>query len=390
MTGDSEAAFRYTECKAHRNLNWLLDKESDVAAIKVPTYDDKGLEYYFMLAKIPLGMLVSSNNISIGKKVDIPSHNINEIIDISIEIIRKGYQISLPKAMNILKGPEHRLYACNMLIDEHEWKGILKYGKGKVQAEHRIEVTEDGFNIIGIPTETKIEKTLALLTEVNAKYNIATEINDLSDSKGLLIEVEFKTLRGKEKVVAEKFISEFIRRGRTNIFYNFYVCKQIANQAPNLSETATFRTEQIGLIEYLVDFQERRKHYKMKALFIRIEKLKFEIEVEELRLIIAKDIDKFIKLVQSSDSNKNAFENVAKAYKTKYEIAERVVSSSFTSYVNKNEKILKELERLQKELEETQWKINNIDGYLVNELIELKDKIGFDRVSTVTNIKTIQ
>jgi DNA gyrase/topoisomerase IV subunit A len=143
---------------------------------------------------------------------------------------------------------------------------------------------------------------------VDAKYNIATEINDLSDSKGLLIEVEFKTLRGKEKVVAEKFISEFIRRGRTNIFYNFYVCKQIANQAPNLSETATFRTEQIGLIEYLVDFQERRKHYKMKALFIRIEKLKFEIEVEELRLIIAKDIDKFIKLVQSSDSNKNALE----------------------------------------------------------------------------------
>lgn len=385
FNGDPAAAMRYTECMASQYLNHLLDSESDKAAIKVPNYDDTSKEYYHLLSKIPIGLLLANNNISVGKKIDIPSHNLNEIIDVSIEIIKGNYNINDKKAAKLLTAPDHRLYNCLMEVNEHEWKNILKHGKGVIKSFPIYELTDEGFKITGLPYGTNIDYAKKIVTDLSAKYNnLVADYNDLSDANGIQLEVEFKKKTGKDKILYDKYLKDFEFKASVNIPYNIILCKQISNEERSLSDGAIFRSYTTGLIDILIDFQKQRKSFKLKALDIKKSELMFQIKIEDLRLLIAADPQKFFKLITESTSTEAAIDIVSKTYNAEKEVADKVITTStFTAYVNKSERIKNSLIKLKEELDRCQWKMENIDQYLIEELEALKDKIGFKRASEV-------
>jgi hypothetical protein len=110
----------------------------------------------------------------------------------------------------------------------------------------------------------------------------------------------------------------------------------------------------------------------------------FQIKIEDLRLLIAADPQKFFKLITESTSTEAAIEIVSKTYGAEKEVVDKVITTStFTAYVNKSERIKNSLIKLKEELDRCQWKMENIDQYLIEELEALKDKIGFKRASEV-------
>jgi DNA gyrase subunit A len=127
------AAARYTEAALSPfALECLVD---EVVKIKEvidwePNYDSSKYEPMFLPCKVPLLLINGCTGIAVGDKVDIPTHNICEVIDATIALMKN------PNA-RILLVPDH-CQACEII--DTDWKTINKgHGNYKVRGVIDIE-----------------------------------------------------------------------------------------------------------------------------------------------------------------------------------------------------------------------------------------------------------
>lgn len=97
-----------------------------------PTYTNSSLEPKFLPAKIPLLLVNGCTAISVGDKVDIPSHNIVEVIDETIKLINNPNH-------TIVLIPDH-CQECDIV--DTDWKAISKRGYGNYKIRGRILVED--------------------------------------------------------------------------------------------------------------------------------------------------------------------------------------------------------------------------------------------------------
>ena len=117
------AAARYTEVKLSKfTQECILDELTSFKEIVdwEPNYDNSRKEPSFLPCKVPLLLINGCTGISVGDKVDVPSHNINEVIDVTIELIKN------PKAKFVLV-PDH-CQACEIV--DTDWVDINAKGFG--------------------------------------------------------------------------------------------------------------------------------------------------------------------------------------------------------------------------------------------------------------------
>src|SRR6187549_372015 len=105
VDGDSAAAMRYTEARLSRlaaELNEDLDKET---VDFTPNYDDSELEPSVLPAKFPQLLVNGSGGIAVGMATNIPPHNLGEIIDATIAIIRSP-DVTVDELLRLVPGPD--------------------------------------------------------------------------------------------------------------------------------------------------------------------------------------------------------------------------------------------------------------------------------------------
>ena len=127
------AASRYTEAKLSKfSQECILDELVSFREIVdyEPNYDNSRKEPSFLPAKVPLLLINGCTGISVGDKVDVPSHNINEVIDVTISLIMN------PKAKFVLI-PDH-CQACEIV--EADWKDINAKGFGNYKVRGVIDI----------------------------------------------------------------------------------------------------------------------------------------------------------------------------------------------------------------------------------------------------------
>src|SRR5207237_1054035 len=89
IDGDPAAAMRYTEVRMARIASELLaDLEKDTVEF-VPNYDGETKEPAVLPAKIPNLLINGSSGIAVGMATNIPPHNLGEIVDAAIEVLRR-------------------------------------------------------------------------------------------------------------------------------------------------------------------------------------------------------------------------------------------------------------------------------------------------------------
>src|SRR4051794_15103093 len=105
VDGDSPAAMRYTEARLSRLAMEAvtdLDKET---VDWVPNYDDSEQEPSVLPAKFPQLLVNGSGGIAVGMATNIPPHNLGEIIEATIAVI-KNPEITIEDLMFIVPGPD--------------------------------------------------------------------------------------------------------------------------------------------------------------------------------------------------------------------------------------------------------------------------------------------
>src|SRR5437764_65195 len=105
IDGDPPAAMRYTEVRMARIASELLaDIEKDTVEF-VPNYDGETKEPTVLPAKIPNLLINGSSGIAVGMATNIPPHNLGEIVDAAIEVLRRP-EVSIEELIAKVPGPD--------------------------------------------------------------------------------------------------------------------------------------------------------------------------------------------------------------------------------------------------------------------------------------------
>ena len=197
IDGDNPAAMRYTEVRLQRLSDDVLgDIEKETVDFQ-PNYDDSLSEPTVLPTRIPLLLVNGSEGIAVGMATKIPPHNLSEILDATIAVI-KNPAITADELIKIVPGPDFP--TAGFIYGREEIHKAYREGRGVIQMRAKAAIDQigrgerDAIVITEIPYQVNkaklIEKIAELMNE--KKLEGASEVRDESNREGMRIVIELK------------------------------------------------------------------------------------------------------------------------------------------------------------------------------------------------------
>lgn len=199
VDGDAPAAMRYTEVRMSKLANELLaDIEKETVTFQ-PNYDESLSEPTVLPARIPSLLINGSDGIAVGMATKIAPHNLTEIIDATIKVLREP-EVAIDELLKIVKGPDFptRGFICGREEIERsyrEGRGILQMrARASIDRVGRGTQERDAVIITEIPFQVNKARLIERIAELanEKKLEGIAEVRDESDRQGMRIVVELK------------------------------------------------------------------------------------------------------------------------------------------------------------------------------------------------------
>lgn len=199
IDGDNPAAMRYTEVRLSRLSNAVLDDIEKETVDFQPNYDESLSEPKVLPTRIPLLLVNGSEGIAVGMATKIPPHNLNEILEATIALI-KNPGITVDDLIKLVPGPDFP--TAGFIYGREGIVSAYKTGRGIVQMRAKAVVDEigrgdrvrDAVVVTEIPYQVNkarlIEKIAELVHE--KRLDGISEIRDESNREGMRIVIELK------------------------------------------------------------------------------------------------------------------------------------------------------------------------------------------------------
>ena len=105
VDGDNAAAMRYTEVRMARIGHELLADIDKETVDFGPNYDGSEQEPLILPARIPNLLINGSSGIAVGMATNIPPHNLNEVVDACLALLRNP-ELSVDELIDIIPAPD--------------------------------------------------------------------------------------------------------------------------------------------------------------------------------------------------------------------------------------------------------------------------------------------
>ncbi|OGB48006.1 MAG: DNA topoisomerase IV subunit A [Burkholderiales bacterium RIFCSPLOWO2_12_FULL_65_40] len=137
--GDGAAAMRYTEARLSKITSLLLDEIDEGTVDFMPNYDGSTQEPRQLPARLPFALLNGASGIAVGLATEIPSHNLREIADACIALI-KTPSLSHEDLLALVPGPDYP-GGGQIISSAGDIQDAYRTGRGslKVRARWKIE-----------------------------------------------------------------------------------------------------------------------------------------------------------------------------------------------------------------------------------------------------------
>ncbi len=296
VDGDNPAAMRYTEVRLTRLSAELIGEDIEKETVDwIPNYDASLQEPTVLPCKFPNLLVNGGSGIAVGMATNIPPHNLSEVVDATIELIRHP-DATLGQLMKKLPGPDFPTAAFI-----HGADGIreaYKTGRGIVQvrAKAMIEKAARGEKESVVVTEIPYQVNKAKLVEriaelVNEKkIEGIADLRDESDRDGIRVVVELK--RGEN---AQVILNQLYALTPMQSTFGIIFLAIVENQ-PRILPLA-------DLLRHFIDHRKtvvvRRTRFDLKKAEERAHLLR------GLALALA-NIDQVIKIIRASKDPKEA------------------------------------------------------------------------------------
>lgn len=191
--GDGAAAMRYTEARLAKITRLLLD-EIDLGTVDfMPNYDGSAQEPCQLPARLPFTLLNGTSGIAVGLATEIPSHNLREVADACVALV-KNPQLSSEELLALIPGPDYP-GGGQIISSESDIEQAYRSGRGslKVRARYCIEeLARHQWQMVvtELPPGVSAQKVLEEiedLTNPKIKAGKKTLTQDQTQCKGVLL-----------------------------------------------------------------------------------------------------------------------------------------------------------------------------------------------------------
>lgn len=378
MDGDPPAAHRYTEARLDKPAEELLaDIDKETVDFR-DNFDGSEQEPVVLPAKVPNLLLNGQIGIAVGMATSIPTHNLGELVDATIEQIDNP-EATIDDLLKHVKGPDFPTGA--VVYGGSPMRQAYQTGRGSVtiravaeieetkRGRHRIVVTEMPY---AVNKATLIEKIAELVKE--KKITTISDLRDESARGSVRVVIELKKDAYPKKVLNQLYKLTALQ---TNFHYNM------------LALVDGIQPRILGLQEILQEFIKHRQIVVRRRTEFELKKAKARAHILEGLKIALDHIDEVIKTIRASKTQEEAEENLISKFGLSEIQAKAILAMQLRRLTGLEreaiENELKELLALIARLEAILADEQEILNIIKTELLEMKDKYGDERRSKVIN-----
>ena len=378
MDGDPPAAHRYTEARLDKPAEELLaDIEKETVDFR-DNFDGSEQEPMVLPARLPNLLLNGQVGIAVGMATSIPTHNLGELVDATVELIDNP-EATVDDLLKHVKGPDFPTGAI-VYGGAPMWQAY-QTGRGSVtiravanieetkRGRHRIVVTEMPY---AVNKATLIEKIAELVKET--KITSISDLRDESARGNVRVVIELKKDAYAKKVLNQLYKLTALQ---TNFHYNMLAL--VDGKQPRI----------LGLRDILSEFVKHRRSVVRRRTEFELKKAEARAHILEGYKIALDHIDEVIKTIRASKTQEEA----EKSLIAKFGLSEIQAKAILAMQLRRLTGL--EREAIENELRELLALIEKLKGILAdeqeilniikNELIEMKEKYGDQRRSKMIN-----
>ncbi|MDR2786871.1 MAG: DNA gyrase subunit A [Candidatus Accumulibacter sp.] len=198
VDGDSAAAMRYTEVRMARIGHELLADIERETVDFTPNYDGSKQEPQILPARIPNLLINGSSGIAVGMATNIPPHNVNEVIDACLALLRNP-EMTVDDLIELIPAPDFP--TAGIIYGVSGVREGYRTGRGRVIMRARthfedIKGSADRQAIIvdELPYQVNKRSLLEKIGELvnEKKIEGISDLRDESDKSGMRAVIELK------------------------------------------------------------------------------------------------------------------------------------------------------------------------------------------------------
>jgi DNA gyrase subunit A len=380
VDNDPPAAMRYTECRLRpiTTDGMLQDIEAETVGF-IDNFDGSQQEPVVLPARFPQLLLNGSSGIAVGMATNIPPHNLGELLDGLVALIRNP-DITISELMQHVTGPDFPTGA--QILGRTGIREAYTTGRGSIimrgvasieTIEHRGRPDREAIIVTELPYQTNKAALIEKIAEMvnDKKIDGISDIRDESDRDGMRIVIELKR-DAYPRVVLNNLFKQ------TPLQANFG-CNMLAlvNGEPQLLTLKQF-------LEVFLDFRietiTRRTQYQLR-------KAQERDHILQGLLIALENLDAIIALIRGAADTASAKQELMDSYQLSETQADAILQMQLRRLTAlEAEKIHQEHEELQRKIADLQdilAKRERILNIIETELTELREKFVTPRRTVI-------
>ncbi|MBI1912680.1 MAG: DNA gyrase subunit A [Deltaproteobacteria bacterium] len=369
VDGDPPAAMRYTEVRMAKLAGALLQDIEKETVDFSPNYDESLKEPVVMPAAFPNLLVNGSSGIAVGMATNMPPHNLTEIIDALIFLIKKP-DASAMELMALVPGPDFPtggfINGRKGIKDAYETgRGVIQI-RAKAAIEKNPRTNRQAIVITEIPymvNKARLIESIADLVR-DKKIEGISDVRDESDREGMRIVVELKRDEVAEVILNNLYL-------QTQMKTSFGIINlAIVDGQPKV----------MPLQRLLKEFVKFRKEVVTRRIIYDLKKAKERAHILEGLKIALDNLDAVIKLIRASKSPAEAKAGLMANFSLSEIQSQAILEMRLQRLTAlERDKIIEEYNeilKLIKSLEEILASEKLLMEVIVGELKDIKDKFG--------------
>jgi len=289
VDGDNAAAMRYTEIRLAKIAHEMLADIDKETVDFGPNYDGTEQEPLVLPTRLPNLLVNGGTGIAVGMATNIPPHNLNEVVDGCLHLLRNP-QATIEELMEIIPAPDFPtggiIYGVNGVREGY------RTGRGKVVMRAKVHFEDidrgqrQSIIVDEIPYQVNKKTLLERIAELvhEKKIEGISHIQDESDKSGMRIVIDLK--RGEVPEV---------------VLNNLYKQTQLQDSfGMNMVALVDGQPKVCNLKLLISIFLEHRREVVTRRTVYELRKARERGHVLEGQAVALANIDEFIKVIKDS------------------------------------------------------------------------------------------
>ncbi len=343
VDGDPAAAMRYTEARMENlALELLRDIDKETVSFSL-NFDDSLKEPDVLPGRFPNLLVNGASGIAVGLATNIPTHNLEEVIDGVVAYIDNP-AISLEEMMEHIPSPD---FPTGGIIIANELIQAYKTGRGKITIRAKItaEKTDNGkTNLIITELPYQVNKAQLLRKIVELREEKKEElagldfVADESDRTGMRAVVRVKKDADVDSIL--KCLYKY-----TDLEVTFGI---------NMVVIADGKPQQLGLMEIIRHYVKYQQQVIKRRTLFDLKQAESRCHILEGLIVAVQNIDEVIAIIKQSESTGDARNKLMARFEISEAQAQAILDLRLARLtkleIYKLEQELKELKKLIKKL----------------------------------------